>query len=409
MGFLDFFKLNKKSVQLSDIHSEMKSKPVNLLTQISTTNKDLSIPYIDSAVNRGLSYVRFGDDNLYPNVINQLYMRSPMLSQCIEFKVNSVVSAGWIWSNYDNLKVKEITDLKAIDKKIKINILLEDITRNWSKHGRAIVLLRKLNGKYTKAISIDPARVRNSRGKNIFDNTPISYVISDDWVYGGTTLKATPYKETNDDEFQIMELRNMVGGVEDYGIPDWISAANWCNVSGDLALLNKSALQNSVSPGMLYIYPYDFTDVEYESFMRNLELGGKGAMNHSKAQLLNARNVDLKPDVVPVQQADNLSIFKHTSEEQKIEIAMANGINPVLMGLQIPGSLGQNEQILHASNQFKAGWLNKNRNTIQNFMNEILDIFDCSQDLLINETIIFDDKLFIKEGNTVDEKNNGTI
>jgi hypothetical protein len=213
----------------------------------------------------------------------------------------------------------------------------------------------------------------------------------------------TPYKIGNTDEWQVLELKNLVGGFRAYGMPDWVSSANWQKVGADIALLHKSAIENGIQPSVIYKYPYIMSPDERDVWTAGMRQNAKGAKNYGRAMKVEANGKDNLPDVEVVSTTDNHALFEQTSKEYKEEVAISHNLNPALMGVRVAGSLGATEEIEFSAEQFKKLWVNSNRETIQDYLNELATICGVPCELTINETDILTLKEAIKEGVQVEQ------
>lgn len=377
---------NKKTATTTAVPKEEKKTNVNLLRTIVTDAMDLSQPFIDDNFSSGTNYVFFGESNLYPQILNQLYLSSPMHSACVDFKTWSVIGNGYEWKNYSKLKADEIIRLKTFERKNNFKKSLKKLTKDYIKSGRAIVLLHyndKLK-EYDSFKVVDPSEMRNSKA-TLFNKTQY-YYFSEDWTYRKSLKKFTGYSEKNNDEWQVFEMKNDGGGSRTYGLPDWVSSANWMKVSADLGLLHKSALENGINPGLVFLYPYEMTEEENEIWAENMISKHKGAQNRERAMKIEGRGKDQLPEFRQVESSDTTTLFEQTSKEQKEEISISHNINPALMGVRIQGSLGQSEEIEFSSKQFEKIWLTDNRDIIEDFANEIISIFGLENTITINKT-----------------------
>lgn len=389
---MKLFNRNKK-VDLNNQNNQNRqitnhNKQVSLFSGINTQEQDLSKPFIDDMYKSGSNYVFFGIDNLYPNILNELFVSSVMHSACVNFKTWSIVGDGYKLLRYDNLDVDNKVDWKFFTRKSNFKKSIKKITKDWIKHGRAIVLLHY--NSETKCYDcfkpVDPSNIRNNKA-TVFKETN-AYYYSDSWEYRTNIMYISPYSIGNTSEWQILEIKNDVGGSLTYGLPDFIASMNWQSVSADLSLLHKSALENGIQPSVVFKFPFEFTDEEEIAWTENMTSSFKGVKNHNRAMKINGRGVDMLPEVDVVQTSDNHQLFEQTSKEQKSEIAISHNIDPVLMGVSIPGSLGQNEQIKFAAEQFEKLWLNDNRETINAFINDIINICGFNIDFEFNKTEI---------------------
>lgn len=396
MGLFNFNKnnetkveLDKTKTELTKVKSELSSfenKKTNLLRSIKTDSMDLSAPFIDDQFTKGVNWVYFGETNLYPQILNELYLSSPMHSACVDFKTWSVVGDGYEWKGYDKLKTTDKISIKHFERHNKFKPSVKKLTKDWVKHGRAIVLLHRnqTTNTFDSFKVVDPSEIRNNRA-TLFDEIT-AYYYSHDWVYRTKKITFTPYSPSNKDEWQIFEVRNDVGGSRTYGLPDWVSSANWQKVSASLGLLHKSALENGIQPSVLFMYPTLMDDDEERNWINSMQNNYKGVENYNRGMLIQSQGKEMMPEVKVLETSDNHQLFEQTSKEQKEEIAISHNINPALMGVRIAGSLGASDEIEFSSKQFEKIWLNDNRTIIEDFINDIAVICGINTELVINKT-----------------------
>jgi hypothetical protein len=382
---------------------KVENKELECFRTINTEGLDLSQPLVDDYVNR-TGGVWFGESNLYPQILNQLYISAPMHQACCNFKKYSVIGNGYEWNDYDSLDVAEKIAIKQFETMSKLKKSSENIVLDFVKHGLVIAIIHYSNQykKYTHFKLIDPENIRNSQ-VGLFNDTPANYFYSRDWTRSTGQLIFTPYKIGNTDEWQVLELKNSVGGFRAYGMPDWVSSANWQKVGADIALLHKSAIENGIQPSVIYKYPYIMSPDERDVWTAGMRQNAKGAKNYGRAMKVEANGKDNLPDVEVVSTTDNHALFEQTSKEYKEEVAISHNLNPALMGVRVAGSLGATEEIEFSAEQFKKLWVNSNRETIQDYLNELATICGVPCELTINETDILTLKEAIKEGVQVEQ------
>ena len=387
------------------VQSEPAPKNENInfegFRSINTEGLDLSQPFVDDYYNRGFNFVFFGEENNYPQILNQLYISSPMHQACCNFKKYSAIGNGYEWKDYLTLSVAEKIVLKQFETQNSFKKSMRKLTLDYIKHGRAIVMLR-YDKTYKKIMDfkvIDPENIRNNH-VGLFNNKPTSYFYSRDWTLNNAQMQLKPYSPSNTDEYQILELRNEVGGFRAYGMPDWISSANWQKVGADIALLHKSAIENGIQPSVIYKYPYIMSPDERVQWENGMRKNAKGAKNYGRAMKIESQGKDMQPDVDIVNTTDNHALFEQTSKEYKEEVAISHNINPALMGVRVAGSLGATEEIEFSAEQFKKLWVIENRETIEDFLNEIALICGVKTTLKINETDILTVKEIVENGGT---------
>jgi hypothetical protein len=379
--------------------TEVENKNIECFRTINTEGLDLSQPFVDDYYSRGFNFVFFGEDNLYPQILNQLYISSPMHQACCNFKKYSLVGNGYEWEGYDALAVAEKIKIKQFESMSGLPKGAAKIALNWIKHGRVIALVHysKEYKKYTHFKLVDPENIRNAH-LGLFSDNPSHYFYSRDWSLSSAQLTLTPYSVGNTDEWQVVEIKNEVGGFRAYGMPDWASSANWQKVGADIALLHKSAIENGIQPSVIYKYPYIMSPDERTVWEQGMRKNAKGAKNYGRAMKVEAQSKDMLPEVDVVSTTDNHALFEQTSKEYKEEVAISHNLDPALMGVRVAGSLGNQDEKEFAAEQFKKLWVNDNRQTIEDFLNHLATICGVGVKLKVNETDILTVKESIKEG-----------
>ena len=142
--------------------------------------QDLSTPYINRyyTVN---NIVRFGTDNLYPQLLNQLYYTSPIHGACIDFTSNAIIGGGYRWLD-ETISGQAKVEQMAFEKSNKFAKLAKVLTKDFVMHRRVTVEVTRRGDKIVKFRRLDPATIRN----NIYLN---QFVYSQDWSRGMVDVK----------------------------------------------------------------------------------------------------------------------------------------------------------------------------------------------------------------------------
>jgi hypothetical protein len=378
---------------------QVEERNIECFRTIDTEGLDLSQPFVDDYISRGTNYVWFGENNLYPQILNQLYISAPMHQACVNFKKYSLIGNGYEWDGYENLSVAEKIAIKQFETMSSFKKNLQRIALDWIKHGRVIALLKydKEHKRYSHFKIIDPENIRNVH-VGLFNDKPTHFFYSKDWARSTSQLTMSAYRNGNTDEWQVIEIRNEVGGFRGYGMPDWVSSANWQKVGADIALLHKSAIENGIQPSVIYKYPYIMSPDERSTWEQGMRKNAKGAKNYGRAMKVESLSKDQQPDIDVVSTTDNHALFEQTSKEYKEEVAISHNINPALMGVRVAGSLGASEEIEFSAEQFKKLWVNSNREVVEEFVNDLASICGVTQKITIKETDILTVKELLENG-----------
>lgn len=392
---MGWFSKNSKLVE----NNTVENIDIECFRSINTEGLDLSQPFVDDYFSRGFSWVFFGEENLYPQILNQLYISAPMHQACCNFKKYSLIGNGYEWQGYESLSVAEKIQIKQFETMSGLFRNKSKLVLDWIKHGRVIVLVHysQENKKYTHFKLVDPQDIRNSY-VGIFKDNPDKYFYSKDWTRSASQMEFKPMSPNNTDEWQVVEIRNNVGGFKAYGMPDWVSSANWQKVGADISLLHKSAIENGIQPSVIFKYPYVMSPDERMQWEQGMQKNAKGAKNYGRAYKVESQSKDLMPETEVVSTTDNHALFEQTSKEYKEEVAISHNINPALMGVRVAGSLGATDEIEFSAEQFKKLWINENKEIIEKFLNELAQICGIRSTLVIKETDILTAKEIIESG-----------
>lgn len=379
-----------------------ETKEMGFLAQISVGDRDLSKPYVDDTYSHNTGMVFFGIDNLMPELINNLYLSSGIHASCINFKMNSIAGGGFEWDNIEEATLTERKDIRKFEIKLNLKKLSKGISKDYIKHGRAIVLIRKVKGKNVSAKLLDPSEVRNDRG-GIFKDVS-KYFISDNFQRRLQVKEVKPYSPTCEDEYQILELRSEVGGSRTYPLPDYIANANWTYLDGEMSYLHKQGIVNSINPSLIIKYPFDTTPEEKDRIKSMLQTSGKGAKNMGKVFTFFGKSKDQMPEIETVTTSQNDGLYMHVASEIKQNIAMSHQMNPALAGVAISGKLGNNQEIVLHYQMFEKNWVIGNRQDVQDFINEIAFIFGITRNFQFKRFVLIDDIIVEGpvDGETVD-------
>jgi len=297
---------------------------------------NLALPHVQNATS-GRGVVYFGVDNLYPQLINQMYYTSPIHGAIVDFTCRAVIGGG----------VDIVTDESASQKldagiflrKIGGDKLFRTLTTDFYLHNRVALLLNFSDSGVLNSVKrIDPSTVRYK-----FDGG-VEY--SDDWSTHHGRKPLTKYSKSgvNTGE-RFWEYKIETAGMDYYPLPTYSSALNWCFLDGEQSFLQKNNIQNSIFPSVYIRRPKRFANNdEIDSFKAGLQRQ-KGAESAGHVGVLSGDGFENTPEVVapPVSQNDNL--FVQTEKSIKDNICFAHKINPSIMGIKVAGSLGNAQEL----------------------------------------------------------------
>ena len=322
--------------------------------------QNLSLPYIDRRY-QTQGFVRFGQDNLYPQYLNEVYYMSPLHGAIVDFKTNATIGGGY---TFDESKLTDMEKvlLYAFGKKVGMKATIKAVTKDIIMHDRTYFLIEMKNGKSHSVKRVSPEKVRLSVDK-------CTYAVNEDWRFGLQINTYKPYHPECKDGHFILAYEGQCIGQDYYPLPQYSSALNFAYLSGELSYLHKANIQNSIFPSFAMMFPKKPQGNEEMQLIKDTVNKLKGAENAGKAVAFFANSKDQLPELVNVPTNSNDELFKSTSELVTEQLCFAHTIDPILLGVRTSGALGSGSDIKQAYVIFE-------KNTIIPLRETVKDVFD---------------------------------
>lgn len=392
MGLFSIFK--KSKVDVSTAAYQSFSTP---FTKVGGGN--LSLPYINPLMSGGMKgLVYFGQDNLYPQLLVQMYYQSPLHGAIVDFKTNAVAGGGLDF-NIRGDSAKDIVAAKSVARRMGLEKLAPTITRELIVHGRVYFLLNFKDGKIIKSKFISSDKVRTNREKSL-------YFISPDWSQRLASKTVEPYVQGKKCEEAIYCYEVDSLGQDVYPLPQYSSALNWAFLDGELSYLHKSNIQNSIFPSFAFMFPKKPASQEERDEIADTIAKAKGAANGGKVLAFFANGEEYLPKIEAVPTNNNDQLFLQTDERTDAKICQAHQVDPLIFGIRVSGKLGGGTEIKQAYTIFEKNFVMPTRAVVEEIINDLLNIHGVGDDIIklrdfqiINEAIVEDSV----DGNKVSE------
>ena len=357
---------------------------------------NLSLPIIDDRYNNA-GIVSFGSDNLYPQLLNQLYYTSSLHGAIVDFKVSAAIGGGYEYSK-EKLTSKELVQLYSFDKQNNVENLIKAIATEDVIHNRAYFLGNFKDGLLKSFKKVCPSKVRT--------NTDCSqYAISEDWARRSNIKYVTPYTfDRKDGEF-LLVWEDYSLGQDVYSLPQYSSAANWMFLDGEMSYLQKSNIQNSIFPSFAMMFPKIPKSEEEKQMLKDSIEGLKGAGNAGKTAAFFSNDKEQLPSITALPTNNNDKLFYQTSESIDSKISQAHQIDPILMGIRVSGKLGSGSDIKQSYVIFEKNQVTPLRNKVESIFNTLLKLSGINTTLTINNYQIINETIV----ETDDKEASGTI
>jgi len=353
---------------------------------------NLTLPYVNGR-NQTNGYIPFGQDNLFPELLNQIFYSSPLHGSIVGYKVNAAVGGGFNIVS-DRLTLEDKLELYTLERKLNIKKVVPAVTQQLILHNRVYFKLcfdDKM--KLTKIVNLSPEKLRINLDRK-------RYYICDDWASRIGVQEIRRYTPTSRDYEQLFVYEVESIGQDYYPLPTYTSALNFAFLSGELSYFAKSNIQNSVFPSFAMMFPKRPQSEEEKNMIRNTIDRLKGAANAGKAVAFFANSADQLPKIESLPTNGNDSLFQEASQLNTEQICFSHTIDPILMGIRTTGSLGNGSDIKQAYIIFEKNVVMPLRDMVSDIFNELLFIAKIDADFKINNYQIINEAIVELEGDT---------
>ena len=353
---------------------------------------NLTLPYVNGR-NQTNGYIPFGQDNLFPELLNQIFYSSPLHGSIVGYKVNAAVGGGFNIVA-DRLTPQDKLELYTLERKLNIKKIVPAVTQQLILHNRVYFKLcfdDKM--KLTKIVNLSPEKLRVNLDRK-------RYYICDDWSSRIGVQEIRRYTPTCRDYEQLFVYEVDSIGQDFYPLPSYTSSLNYAFLSGELSYFAKSNIQNSVFPSFAMMFPKRPQSEEEKNMIRNTLDRLKGAANAGKAVAFFSNNAEQMPKIEALPNNNNDGLFQEASQLNTEQICFSHTIDPILMGIRTTGSLGNGSDIKQAYIIFEKNVVMPLRDMVSDIFNELLFIAKIDADFTINNYQIINEAIVELEGDT---------
>ena len=357
---------------------------------------NLTLPVVDPRYNANM-WQYFGSDNLYPELLNQMYFSSPLHGAIVDFKTNAVIGGGFNLTT-DKLTPQEKLEMFTFEKKANLKHTVKAVTKQLIIHNRVYFKLYfGENRKLIKIENVSPEKVRVGRDKKM-------YFLCDDWSRRIGIEEIKPYHITCTYKCQLFSYEVKSVGQDYYPLPTYTSALNFAFLSGELSYFAKSNIQNSVFPSFAMMFPKRPQSEEEKHMIKETIDRLKGAANAGKAVAFFANSADQLPKIESLPTNGNDKLFHEASALNTEQICFSHTIDPILMGIRTTGALGSGSDIKQAYVIFEKNVVMELRQQVTTIFQELLTIARIPADFTINNFQIIGDAIIEVDEDTAKVK-----
>jgi len=322
---------------------------------------------------RTQEWVKYGDDNLYPEYLKDMFNSSPTHAAIVKTKAQMVVGEEWTF-NDEYLNEKEKIEVLKIVNGIKREAYSYSL--DFQLQGAmAFEIIWSLD--FSKIVGVNRLDVSKIRSGKFEDGKICEYYYKRNWSDRReevTEIKALDLGN-RENHRQILYVPATMVSNEYYGEPSYLPAMDWITLESQVGVYYNSLIQNGFNPSMVVkYYKRPANNEERNDIVRGLKGTYGGVKKAGSVMILFSDGKELAPDVEPIAVANVDKQFTVISDQITTKILTGErATTPELFGIAVPGQLGTGdfEAKLKAFSRFV---INPDQKVFEDAINKILSI-----------------------------------
>jgi len=376
---MSIFNFNKKKPESAKeiVKEVVVEEKFNSYFDSFKTQVDYSNPVISDRYNVN-GYVPFDTDNLYPQFLNKIYQNSPINNSIINFKKFLIAGNGYTTDvsklrGMDLIKYNQMILQFANGK--SIDEILEELTLNFLLHS-AIYIKITWNDNFTQIIKREFLPCDKIRSGAINEYGEITkYYYNFNWQYQSRykTIELAAFnKQDKTNKVQLYTYKVPCTTNDYYPLSSWTAAANWAYMDWQISFLHKSNIEQSVNPSMIIkFYKKPGTPELRRKVMQEMEESMAGKSGYAKLWAFFSDGKENSPDIMPAPVNNLDKQFVVTATEIQRNICYSHSINPLILGIKTPGSLGNGTELGESYMIFNNCIIKPTQKQIENVINNL--------------------------------------
>lgn len=351
--------------------------------------QSVNLPVIRQA-NFATHWVPYGEDNAFPDRINDYESYSATHKPILRLKANMIAGGGLICDEKKNPGLAKA--IKKLNDKERSYKTLKKIGRDYAKfNGFAIEVIWNRAGTHIAGLHwLDFSRVR-AGVPDVNTGEVANYYYSKNWkMQAHAQFRPRPIPVfnpaavlgTHKGEPVLQQPRQIVyfyepeNGIDFYPVPTYNAAFKDIEYEYQQAMFKNNTMKNGMFQSSNIHYNWNPTKDEKDAIYKGLEANCKGTENAGGFMVtFGVTDSGQKPvDITPLSLNTNADLYSgwDASAEQKI-VSAHQLSSRVLAGLPGDGGLGGNgAELLQAFNNFQETYVNDKQSDIVDVLKELL-------------------------------------
>ena len=314
-------------------------------------------------------WVKYGDDNLFPNYLVDLYHCSPTHNALCTTIGMMIYGEGFEPADLNAKLLAAQWDLNselrkcAIDLKIQNGFALEV---NWSVDRTVIANISHLPFENLRSGVCDEEEVVQW------------YYYSRDWSDSRQEPMAIARfnpETKNEYPTQVLYVKPFSVGSYYYPKPDYIGAINYIELEKEISVFHINNIKNGLSPSFAIHFKNGIpSDEERREIRRDIEKQAAGAQNAGKFWMTFSDEPDRAPTIEAFTLSDADKQYQFLSEETTAKIMIGHRVtNPQMFGVMVAGKLGGGSELEASMDLFEQQVINPYQQVIEEAVKTLLN------------------------------------
>ena len=363
----------------------------------------LQLPIIRDV--RGKDWMYFGEENLYPQILINLYNNSAMHHTCVQAIKDGVIGEGIEMIGNEIVNKHGETIDEVFEKATQDYIIFGGYSLNlvWNREGSKIVEMYHLPFNNVRS------------GKQDEDDKVVEYYYSTRWEnarkYPPHAYRAfDPLDNKGDNASQVYYCYDYVPGNDYYPLPSYVGGLNDIQLDGRISKFHNANISNGLAPSLFIQFrngiptPEARRDIynEIDETFSGEDKAGKFFLSFSEA--------GKELQVTPITAAND-QYYITLEERVSSRILTAHRItSPLLLGIKDASGFSNNaDEIRVAYDHFEATVIDPKRKKMLNTFGYILRFMGYNITLTIKPNRILIEDLNVNEAEKIDAPDNQII
>lgn len=325
-------------------------------------------PYIDKMTRRD-SWVKFDVDNQYPERVLDMVNSSPLQKSILESRKTYILGAGLeqtsenvytpnMYESWIDLIEKCVSDYVYLNA-FAVQVILNESGNRFSFYHQPVQQVRFAN--YNEKNFIEKAYLctdwrKAQKNKNVVEIP----------MFGSETPKKG--------KAYLLYFKPDQVGEYYYGIPEYMSAANYIMADAALSQYYNNYIHNNFSANLALRFPTEPTEEKKEELYENLRKSFGGAENAGNILLLFGEN-GVVPEINSIESV-NADLYNSVVDIIKLALVSANRLtSPILAGIATSsGFSSKSDEMIAAYTLYKLTVINSERAFLLKGFNKMLEM-----------------------------------